>query len=90
MSLIKLFYKGGTFINNPEIVLKINEVLIEGPLTKAGFNIEHEIPSGDVLLDFKFGPRKQQFKLNIQENETLDLELKYSRLWGNFKLKERT
>lgn len=87
---LKLYFKGGTFVNNPKIHLWLNGREIDADLRAKGFEIEESIQDdGPLRIRLKFGLRDQEFVLERDSGESLDLELKYSRLWGNFKLKER-
>jgi len=89
MSKLTLYFKGASFINNPTLHLWLNGIKVDQKMDKSGFEIDLDIEGTQQAIDLKFGWRKQNFNLKHNESEALDLELKYSRLWGNFKLIDR-
>ena len=89
MARIRLYFKGARFINNPTLHLHLDGEQLGENLGKAGFEVESEVQPGEHELYLKFGPRKQRFLFESEEGDDLDLELAYSRLWGNFKVKPR-
>lgn len=89
MSKLTLYFKGARFFNNPTLHLWLNGTEVPQHLDKNGFEITLDLDGAEQNIDLKFGIRKQNFVLRHNEDEDLDLELKYSRLWGNFKLTER-
>jgi len=89
MNKLTLYFKGASFINNPTLHLWLNGVEVDQKLDKTGFEIDLDIQGVQQTIDLKFGLRKQQIILKHLESEDLDMELKYSRLWGNFKLIQR-
>jgi len=88
-SKLNLYFKGGKFFKNPPIYLTIDGKEIGDDLRASGFELDEELEPGKHELFLKFAIRKQAFIFETIEGTDLNLELKYSKLWGNFKLKLR-
>ena len=86
MAQLTITYEGGKFINDPLVEIFLNDELIGKGNMQTGFSIRHETNPGVVQLRLKYFIRDQKFSVEIPESGR-SFRLKYSRAWGNFKLK---
>lgn len=87
---IHIRWGGGGFIFNGRITVLFNNNLLGYGSGKNGFEftVETNKKVNHLLLSYLKGIRQQSFIINLDDDSsTKNIELAYSRLWGNFKIR---
>lgn len=94
MRLRVLFDPPGFFVNDPRLVLRVDDRTIYDGSFKSGLDVSVEVPATDHVLEtaIAVGPvqRKQKIPLRVgpdagfRDVSEVHAKISYSRFWGNF------